>query len=105
MLIRHGDVMLVPAEKATEKKIARSPVLALGEVTGHRHEIIDGDVFLSENDEVVVVARAGTTIQHLDRSGAVVEHGVLEVPAGEYIVRIERDCNPWTNMESGAVLD
>ena len=102
--IRHGDVMLieVPA-KVLDKD--RSPVIALGEATGHRHEVIGGDVYLDTDGTIVVRATKGTTIQHLDGSNSVVEHGVLEIPPGDWAVRIERDCNPWTGRESGEVID
>ena len=103
-IIRHGDVMLIErTEKVLAKK--RSPVIALGEATGHRHEVIEGDVYLDTDGTIVVRATEETTIQHLDRSDAVVEHGVLEIPPGDWVVRIERDCDPWTGRESGEVID
>jgi len=103
-IIRHGDVMLIEvAAKSLGNK--QGPVIALGKATGHRHEVVDGDVYLDTEGTIVVRATEETTIQHLDRSGAIVEHGVLEIPPGDWAVRIERDCNPWSDSEAGEVID
>jgi hypothetical protein len=87
--IRHGDVYLVQSNKKVAGKRTgnNSPVLALGEVTGHSHRLntmegverfeIDGVRFLQ-------VSADGISISHE-------EHGTLDIPPGLYEERIDRE--------------
>lgn len=51
---RHGDVVIVKVEKkvdTTQLKENKDKTLALGEVTGHSHRFVEGDVRVFEWDE------------------------------------------------------
>lgn len=105
--MRQGDVLLIPVDANTElPAIARlAPreggrvVLAHGEVTGHAHAIADREV------ELFTLAPAGTSVgDEVDRwlrvqraEGATLvhdEHTALHVPAGDYLVRRQREYAP-----------
>ena len=88
---RHGDVYIVRTKTKEETirtgKRNRSPILAYGEVTGHKHELqeetaferyeIDGKTFL-------IVKEGGVSIDHE-------EHGLGHIEPGTYEVRIDRE--------------
>ena len=99
---RQGDVLIIPTAKPTSKTTAipleaGRVVLAHGEVTGHVHAIeveshggkptVD---FVLNTLERYIHARRPVTVRHE-------EHGALELPAGWYEVRIQRE------YERGAV--
>lgn len=96
-MFRQGDVYIIP----TTKRIPRDAklverengqvILAHGEVTGHCHAIAEKEVSLF-----------ATTAEAVDRwlkvgKDAVLthqEHGHLTIPAGNYIVRRQREYSP-----------
>ena len=88
---RHGDVYIVkskmnPTTIRTGKK-NDSPVLAYGEVTGHKHEMMDCAAF--ERYEIdgktfLIVGKSGVSITHE-------EHGLGIIAAGVYEVTIDRE--------------
>lgn len=89
---RQGDVLLIPAERPKAKTSpipceAERIVLAHGEVTGHAHVIESGDVDFVLNVltlERYIHARKPVVVQHE-------EHTALQLPAGWYEVRIQRE--------------
>lgn len=98
MLIRHGDVILVPSEVPPGTKPVRRVrgrlVLAEGEATGHAHVIEDADARLvcaEEAEELrmwlLVEAAAPVALTHE-------EHATLLVPPGTYEVRRAREYTP-----------
>lgn len=87
---RHGDVGLVKASiPATARKITTRP-LALGEVTGHSHRVMEADIEGVEMFEMEgglfmrVTADGGVSIVHE-------EHGPITVAPGDYEIRIAQE--------------
>lgn len=94
MLIRQGDVLLVPV-KALPPAAVPAPaedgrlILARGEATGHHHSIaLSQRATLFREDGsggglFLAVTGAPVALEHQ-------EHAALAVPAGKYAVRIQR---------------
>ena|SRR5271154_4927085 len=91
---RHGDVYGISSDVDVAKITANgtkldSNVLALGEVTGHMHEIdADSSAFqrfeLDGKKYLIVLSECGVNIKHQ-------EHGVGLIPAGVWEERIDRE--------------
>jgi hypothetical protein len=95
MLIRQGDVMLIPLEALPQGAVAREDqTLALGEATGHSHVVVAGEVLVGEDGTLFVRASGATRLRHQDQSGAIAEHLPLDLEPGVYEVRIEEDYSP-----------
>lgn len=87
---RQGDVFLIKIAQLPKDLKPRPPVLAEGEMTGHAHRLKTGSsarvlgdgkkLFLEVRDKQV-------TIEHE-------EHGPIELPPGDYEVRIQREYHP-----------
>jgi hypothetical protein len=72
--------------------------LAEGEVTGHAHVVTAEDAWvIGTEDERELEAPSGTEVTHE-------EHGPISLPAGAYVVRRQRECDPDTE-EARAVRD
>lgn len=90
--MRHGDVYLIssdlPRKSVRTGKRVTSRVLAEGEVTGHKHAILEVEGFeryeLEGKTYLLVTAEGGVRIDHQ-------EHGVGIVPPGVYEERIDRE--------------
>jgi len=112
---RQGDVFLIRAKArkvAALKPVPREDgavVLAHGEVTGHRHQIRSGgcalyaleDNRLTGEEAAQAIARIGGGLipDRLLVADAPVdllheEHDKIRLPAGSYIVRIQREYSP-----------
>jgi hypothetical protein len=105
-LVRQGDVLLVPVEKAPEvrePRRARSHVLAEGEATGHAHRLsarlpverrrtVDGRVFF------VVPAGGQAQVVHE-------EHDTLALAEGVWELRQQREYEPTQTRRWRAVRD
>lgn len=95
---RQGDVLvLCDAELPKDVVLQPTPVLAEGEVTGHRHQVTEGRVryFLSPKLQRAFLA--------VDSPHALLtheEHGPVSLPKGTYEVRIQREHEPdgWRNV-------
>jgi hypothetical protein len=86
--IRQGDVLLIPAQNVEGKKLAHL-TLAEGEVTGHRHRIADGQAELYEKDGTLYLKVLSPTALLAHE-----EHAAIEVPQGNWMVRIQREYEP-----------
>lgn len=93
-LYRQGDVLLervdhIPTEAKRLPK--KGPiVLALGEVTGHHHSILERDeveAFSLGEDLYLDVQGASALLEHQ-------EHEVVELPRGRYVRRQQREYTP-----------
>tara|TARA_B100000315_G_scaffold255014_1_gene297310 strand:- start:718 stop:1038 length:321 start_codon:yes stop_codon:yes gene_type:complete len=96
---RQGDVILICDAKIPEekRKLCHS-VLAEGEVTGHKHQVTEGDVELYED----VVGGIYLKVFSLDAKITHEEHGLIKLPKGDYEVRIQREYDP---IEDRYVID
>lgn len=87
---RQGDVVIcvgVKIPKAAKKLSHR--VLAEGEVTGHKHQITEGDATLYEHE--------GTLFLRVESDTATLtheEHGPMVLPKGDFAIRIQREYEP-----------
>lgn len=96
MIYRHGDVFLMRRDDIDISKLRRAKdnVLALGESTGHRHEITLGEVYVGEEGELFIVApEAGGRIEHLvgDRQA---DHAPIDLEPGVYEYVPQREYTP-----------
>lgn len=96
---RHGDVYIFdslvdPKEIRKRGKRVASPVLAYGEVTGHKHELMDQTAFERyemDGKTYLIVSEQGVSITHE-------EHGVGIIEAGVKEVRIDREYDYMAEM-------
>ncbi len=98
-MYRQGDVAIIPVEVVPKgiKPVARDAgriVLAYGEVTGHAHAIAsaDAELFASPGATADAVdrflrVRSSVALEHE-------EHATITIPAGDYIVRRQREYDP-----------
>ena len=92
---RQGDVLLISnAEIPEEKRKLCHSVLAEGEVTGHKHQVTEGDVELYED----VVGNIYLKVFSLDAKITHEEHGLINLPKGDYEVQIQREYDPTGDM-------
>jgi hypothetical protein len=110
MRFRQGDVLISKVKKCEGKKKA-DLVLAYGEVTGHRHQLV------CEKDEATLYEESGTLYLHIEADEATLFHGSTEqiarqqtgaafdfvkedchapitLPKGDYEIKIQREYEP-----------
>lgn len=101
---RHGDVYIFDSPKTaaeirrTGKRVA-STVLAYGEVTGHKHELMDATAFERyelDDKTFLIVNDGGVSITHE-------EHGVGFVDAGVKEVVIDREYDYMAEMARNSI--
>lgn len=88
---RHGDIFLIEIEDIPNDAVATSNrVLAEGETTGHKHQLVGGNVttFMNNGQSVAIEVLDLTNLVHE-------EHKSITIPKGIYEVRRERDYNPY----------
>ncbi|MBD2437237.1 hypothetical protein [Nostoc sp. FACHB-110] len=86
--IRQGDVILLPVQQIDGQK-KRDLILAEGEVTGHKHQISEGQAELYEKDSTLYL-RVLSDIALLTHE----EHQAIPIPQGNWIVKIQREYEP-----------
>lgn len=88
---RQGDVLLTPASPGETSLGTKQPhlVLVYGEVTGHKHQITDGQAELYEKNGVLFlqVFSETATLSHE-------EHKAIQIPCGVWMVRRQREYTP-----------
>jgi hypothetical protein len=86
--IRQGDVILIPTEDLDGIRLPHL-ILAEGEVTGHKHQIVNGQATLYETRGALFLkVRSETaTLSHE-------EHKAIQIPQGTWMIRIQREYNP-----------
>jgi hypothetical protein len=78
--LRQGDILFIKVDKLPEKRTPKADrVVALGEVTGHSHRVVGGNLF--ESDFGMFVESDGDTEIVHD------EHGPITLPEGIFQVR------------------
>lgn len=86
--IRQGDVILLPVKQVEGQKINHL-ILAEGEVTGHKHRISEGDAQLHKTEDSLYLSIISEKALLAHE-----EHDVIEVPQGNWMVRIQREYQP-----------
>lgn len=90
-VIRQGDVLIIPWKKLSVKDSVKlnSLTLAKGEVTGHSHRISEGKAELYQRHGTLFLRVLSPTakLQHE-------EHHPLNIPKGDWMVRIQREYRP-----------
>lgn len=83
---RQGDVMLVKITKLPSKLKEKDKILALGEVTGHKHQFRSNQVqvFADEQKQQFVKLHKPARLEHE-------EHQHLEIPKGVFKVVLQRE--------------
>jgi hypothetical protein len=126
LIIVQGDVLFLRLSKGYygEKKDAHDAIVALGEVTGHRHVAEDviyveernnlaqelfmkaGQILEVERQDIVAalfVPEKGK-VRHLDAEGNPTgEHADLDLPQGSYVVAKQRRFDPNETATTGQV--
>lgn len=87
--MRQGDVLLLSIAAPIDAAKLPHLTLATGEVTGHRHQIIDGQAELLERDGTLYlrVLSETATLSHE-------EHRAIAIPCGTWMIRIQREYEP-----------
>ena len=88
MIFRQGDVLLSPAQQVEGTKLANL-ILAKGELTGHAHRITEGLAELYESEGTLYLRVISETAWLTHE-----EHHPIEVPKGDWFVRIQREYTP-----------
>jgi hypothetical protein len=89
---RQGDVGIIKIDslpkKAVKQECEGSIVLALGEVTGHKHQIdaTEADLYVEGSRRFLEVCYAAELVHE--------EHGKITLPPGSYEVVIQREYSP-----------
>lgn len=106
MNYRQGDVLIKKVARCAGKERA-DLILAFGEATGHRHQVIgkarlymkEGVLYLSAEDEVTLYHGSEEQIERQKR-GDVLDfqkediHAPIRLPAGSYEILIQREYTP-----------
>jgi len=92
-ILRQGDILLVPvttippdARPVAGERRGAGLVVAHGEATGHAHVLSHGDEFVTEARRYVRLAVEARLFHD--------EHAPIEVPAGEWELRRQREYAP-----------
>lgn len=95
-MYRQGDILLIPVRSipdgatSVQRENGRV-VLAYGEATGHVHAIADPEAeLLAVSEQADRWLRVRTQVAQLSHQ----EHGTITLPAGNYIVRRQREYQP-----------
>ncbi|MBI2135741.1 hypothetical protein HYU06_01580 [Candidatus Woesearchaeota archaeon] len=90
-IYRQGDVVLKEINDMPDNLTkAKHNILAFGEVTGHKHQLLSQQIVVLEDkaSQKYVQLKQKTILQHE-------EHKALEIDIGNYQVIIEREFNPF----------
>ena len=102
MLFRQGDIYIESVRCLPEGAIKQfSTVLADGELTGHRHRILDfrtACIFQARDEIFIDVVAERAAIVHE-------EHGTIELNRGVYRVWRQREYDPRATLRRRFVVD
>lgn len=92
---RQGDVVIKPGKVPAGVNVLSHRILALGEVTGHKHQITIGEATLYDHE--------GTLFLRVESDTATLtheEHGPIVLPKGDFEITIQREYEPsgWRNV-------
>lgn len=90
---RQGDVLIRPIKSIpTGKKQTKKICLALGEVTGHHHSILDTDRAIGYADEENMLCSHVQVEEPVELTHA--EHAGIILPTGNYEVILQSEYTP-----------
>jgi hypothetical protein len=102
MLYRQGDIYIESVRCLPDGAVKRfSTVLADGELTGHRHRILDfrtASVFDARGEMFIDVVTERAEVVHE-------EHGPIVLNRGVYRVWRQREYDPWADFRTRIVAD
>ena len=82
---RHGDLLLVRIEEIpASAKRAEDKILAYGEATGHKHQLLGSAVIFRDQERQFVEIVAPSKLVHE-------EHREIQLPEGFYAVTRQRE--------------
>ena|SRR3990167_8461613 len=83
---RQGDVGIIEIDKLPANLVKKDSVIALGELTGHKHQFRSKQVqvFADESGQQFVEVKQASPLLHE-------EHDQLEVPKGVYRIAMQRE--------------
>jgi hypothetical protein len=91
---RQGEVLIfgedslrdIPADWKKRAKLVKDNVIIEGEITGHKHEVINGKLYdhPDKKDVMILEAEDGCIIKHP-------EHKDVPMPKGVYEINIQRE--------------
>ena len=85
---RQGDVFFRQiTELPKSLKVIKSLILVLGEATGHKHQLKDGQVFEDDKGLMFIKLSKATDLIHE-------EHGTIKLSKGMYAVIRQREYTP-----------
>lgn len=88
---RQGNILLSPASFTSDSSTTKQPhlILAQSEVTGHKHQITNGQAELHKKSGVLYlqVLSETATLSHET-------HQPIQIPCGVWIVRHQREYQP-----------
>jgi hypothetical protein len=96
---RQGDVSIMAAAKLPRglRRVKSEPILVRGEVTGHAHRIVQGQVQLYQLG-VILYLKVISEFAKLFHE----EHEDIVLPKGDYEVRQQREWD-WAHRSSGGI--
>lgn len=102
---RQGDVYFIAVSEGTagaKEAAEERRVVALGEVTGHRHEVFGGRMLVQGNDLYVESSQEDPAwMMHLtEQDEETGEHTRIDLAPGVYHIPIQRQYEPggWRNV-------
>ncbi len=79
MQIRQGDVFLQKVDSLPKEAIEKDNILAYGESTGHKHQIVNGKVMVDNLGNQYVVANQETQLVHEEHGTITLTDNVFKV--------------------------
>lgn len=88
---RHGDLVVIPVKDVPkEAKVAEDNILARGESTGHKHQLLGGNAqILRQKSQQFIEVIAPCELTHE-------EHGIIPFDVGLKIVLEQHQYNPYS---------
>ncbi len=99
-IYRHGDILIKEIKELPKNlKEQKNGILALGEVTGHSHELEGGKyrVLVDDSNKKFLEIMEATMLKHQ-------EHKTISIAPAKYEIIIEREFDPF-QQEIRKVLD
>jgi len=96
-MYRQGDVLFIEVDEIPYRRLNKKDnIVALGEETGHYHEVVGNVETYSDilNGVQWVVANEPVTLEHKKENKFTGDHATLPIPAGKYKVVIQREESP-----------